>query len=424
MKPLLYLFSALLALPLFSQAQSNYKPGYIVNLKGDTVKGEINYQEWNSNPLSIEFKSGSNGAPQIYKATDVNAFGVTGLENYVSYTGPVSIDPIDVDHVSSIRDTSVTERTAFFKVLQQGKNVALYVYSDNLKTRFYIAEAPGYAPTELIYHIYLNNGTTSGGRTIEENTYMKQLFALANKYGVLTSSLQWDIEHADYSRDGILKVTAQINHSSKADLEKTSSKAPTFNLVAGLGANILSYKIPSAAIFYAAGGRANSSVGPLASFGINIFANPNTQKLQFRVEGTFTTAQFKSTYESKLSPYIPMQASFDQQIIGVKAQIIYNVYNTEALKVFLGAGAVFDYLHYTNKYFGSQAQPNSATDIAQNNPYNFSSNDGSLLLKAGVQFSEHWGIYAEYQTAIKLENDAYWDMSATIAQAGVNYYFK
>ncbi len=37
-------------------AQKNYVAGYIVNLNGDTIRGEINFQNWTYNPKSIEFK--------------------------------------------------------------------------------------------------------------------------------------------------------------------------------------------------------------------------------------------------------------------------------------------------------------------------------------------------------------------------------
>ncbi|MDB5026006.1 MAG: hypothetical protein JWP78_3761 [Mucilaginibacter sp.] len=36
-------------LPALSYAQSNYKPGYVITLKGDTLPGFIDYREWNSN---------------------------------------------------------------------------------------------------------------------------------------------------------------------------------------------------------------------------------------------------------------------------------------------------------------------------------------------------------------------------------------
>jgi hypothetical protein len=44
-------------LPFFSLAQTNYKPGYVVTLKGDTLRGFIDYKEWIKNPKYISFKN-------------------------------------------------------------------------------------------------------------------------------------------------------------------------------------------------------------------------------------------------------------------------------------------------------------------------------------------------------------------------------
>jgi len=43
------LFLAVIA-PAVLFAQSNFKSGYIVMPKGDTVKGYIDYREWDNNP--------------------------------------------------------------------------------------------------------------------------------------------------------------------------------------------------------------------------------------------------------------------------------------------------------------------------------------------------------------------------------------
>ena len=50
------LLLSLFLLPFFSVAQSNYKPGYVVTSKGDTIHGFIDLQAWDSNPTAISFK--------------------------------------------------------------------------------------------------------------------------------------------------------------------------------------------------------------------------------------------------------------------------------------------------------------------------------------------------------------------------------
>ena len=54
LKPLLF-FSILLWLPFILVAQGNYKHGYIVDAKGDTLHGFIDFREWISSPVYINF---------------------------------------------------------------------------------------------------------------------------------------------------------------------------------------------------------------------------------------------------------------------------------------------------------------------------------------------------------------------------------
>ena len=416
-------------LPLFSFGQSNYKPGYVVTLKGDTLRGFIDYREWNATPTSINFKTAiaDNKARKLTPA-EISFFNISGLEAYQRYTGPISMDVTDERRISNGRDTSFNTVTVFFKVLQKGANLALYSYTDELKLRLFVGERSTYAPVELVYRIYYNYGSETvnqqKGTTVNENTYMKQLFALANKYGVLDNNLQTDIEHSRYNNDDIVKIVSKINHISKDEYEKTHAPGgPKFNLFLGAAANIDNIKTATNSPFYAAGGRSATSVLPAVSFGINLFANPSTRQLQFRLEVGAAQSQYKSLYDSKVYPYIPMKASFNEVTFNISPQIIYNFYNAENFKVYGGVGVCFSTYKFSNPYLGSQSQPNSATDIEANNPYFFGTFDNAFLFKAGVQFSKHWGIYGQYLSSIGVSRNQYFLMTSVSGQVGLNYYF-
>ncbi|MBV8390239.1 MAG: hypothetical protein JO080_10605 [Mucilaginibacter sp.] len=212
-------------LPALSYAQSNYKPGYVVNLKGDTLKGFIDYREWEANPDAIDFKSLlTDKESKKLTPSDISWFNIIGLDAYKRYSGRISMDATEKDHVGNSRDTSYRDATVFLRILQKGKNLVLYSYTDNVKTRFYTGETPEYTPVELAYRLYYNysNDRVDGqkGVTVNENTYMKQLFALANKYEALNEALQRDIERANYTEDNIADIVSKINKISKTEYEK------------------------------------------------------------------------------------------------------------------------------------------------------------------------------------------------------------
>jgi len=144
------LLSLIILFPICSKAQSNYEPGYVVTLSGDTLHGYIDYKEWDSNPQKISFKKdiGSN-EKQEYSPKNAGAFEVTGFETYKQFAIWVSQDKLDVSELSKGIDSTKKRNTVFLRVLNSGKNVTLYAYNDDLKERFYIQEGNN-EPYELI----------------------------------------------------------------------------------------------------------------------------------------------------------------------------------------------------------------------------------------------------------------------------------
>jgi hypothetical protein len=58
-------------------SQSNFKPAYIIKHGGDTVKGSIDYRNWDKNPEKISFR-GSSGNTEDYLPLAINSFYVEG----------------------------------------------------------------------------------------------------------------------------------------------------------------------------------------------------------------------------------------------------------------------------------------------------------------------------------------------------------
>ncbi|HVW96449.1 MAG TPA: hypothetical protein VHA56_10825 [Mucilaginibacter sp.] len=212
MKRFLFLFLAF-GLPVISTAQSHFRPGFVVSINGDTTRGLIDLRGWDQNPDAIKFKKDKNSPVQQFTVDDINYFSIDKIKSYIKYTGRISLDNINENHVLDFRDTTFKVASVFLRILQKGKYLALYSYSDAIKTRFYIGEQPDYKPTELVYRLYydMDAVTETHGRTVNEDTYMKQLYSLALKYNALTPSLQSDIEQAGYRQYYINQIVKAIN---------------------------------------------------------------------------------------------------------------------------------------------------------------------------------------------------------------------
>lgn len=418
MRKVYFLFLTGLLVPFLSNAQSNYKPGYVVTSKGDTIKGFIDYREWDRTPSDVNFKKdAADNEAKKYLPADIAGFGITGLESYRIYTGHISMDPTAPDKVKTEaeRDTSFRVATVFMKELEKGPKVALYSYKDDIKERFFAGDAPGFEPKELIFRVT---------RTTTENTFQKQLSALALTHNELNDNLIVYIARSEYTESDILKIVSMVNHVSKADYDKNHYSGPTFNFFIGAGANINTTSPDPVGAAYAAGARSYTSILPQGSVGINMFANPATRRLQFRIELGIAEVKYKSLYMSKVAPYVPTEISYNELALSGSVQVLYNFYNADNFKVFAGGGIVFYKLNYSNIYFGSQNHDGSVDQVAANNPFFFEKGDNAFIVRAGVQFTKNLVITGSYQTPVNNTNGGYFRLSSTSAQVGLNYLFE
>lgn len=416
MKKLYYLAALILMIPFISKAQSNYKPGYVVNLKGDTLRGFIDYQEWDANPDAINFKKTLTGQAAKYSTDNAESFSIDKLESYIKYTGPISTDQTDPNKVvtDADRDTSFKVTTVFLKVLEKGDRLSLYSYKDDIKIRFFIGEAPGYGPKELVYRLT---------RTNTEYTYRKQLAGAALKYNELTDNLTELIGRAEYSESDILAIISKINHINKAEYQKNHYSGPVFNFFVGAAVNIITTSPSPEGPYYAAGGKSYTSFGPAGAFGINMFANPATRRLQFRIELSVAQNNYKSFYNSLVVPYVPTEVIYNELTLSLSPQVIYNFYNADNFKIFAAVGMVISHYDFSDIYFGSQNHDGSEANVAANSPFLFNTQDDTFLLKAGVQFMRHLLIFGSVQSNVAGTRGQYFQLSSNYEQVGINYIF-
>ncbi|MBC7400952.1 MAG: hypothetical protein H7289_13500 [Mucilaginibacter sp.] len=216
MKNIYTLLFVLSISPIVLKAQSNFKRGYIVDLKGDTVKGLVDYREWDNNPATVTFK-GTGGTGTNYSAENIKAFEVTGFVKFISATLPISQQQVDVNLTSNKNaDTAAIVKTVFLRNLTSGKVVSLYAYNDQIKSRFYVTEGVNKPIQELIYQIYYDENSTLKKIT----RYKVQLQYIANQNGATSVSSQ--IAGAGYTQTDLVKVIRAINGST-ADATTTEA---------------------------------------------------------------------------------------------------------------------------------------------------------------------------------------------------------
>jgi len=414
-----YLFT-LLSLCVLTQfnalAQRNLKPGYVVNLKGDTTKGYVDYKEWRLNPNRFDFKADLNrAATETYKLSNALAFGFDGFEHYKRYILSISQDKTDLSALSVGIDSSRVIDTAFLKVVSTGKHVTLFSYIDVNKERFFMSEGNA-QPAELIYQLYLNPQQTT--QMLKLNSYVRQLQRLATVYQPDNTQLMQQVLSAPYAAKNLQKIIAAINGQKQSASEEQSVR-----YFAGAGLNISNVNFSGQHVLTSA---SSSGIFPKLGAGIDVFLNRNVKAWVFRTELSFSGSKADMSYDGEANTPYTQHVKFKQYWAALNPQILYNLYNSKKTKVYLGAGL--------NATFATYADNGSRTDyyIKNSNTLLLSRDEPfsnpqevffSATTKLGFVLNNKIDLYAGYNLPTSITNYAQYSINLSSFQFGINYLF-
>ena len=132
--------------PLF--AQKNFQSGYVVLRSSDTLRGQIDYREWDVNPRRIVFEPQNGGQSMTYSVEDISGFGVAG-DSYEGYTVklyPYSMEPVVV--VNENFSSTPYEKAVFLRLITKGE-LNLLLYKDSTSTEYYFLQRKKEQPFQL-----------------------------------------------------------------------------------------------------------------------------------------------------------------------------------------------------------------------------------------------------------------------------------
>ena len=401
-----------LLLPLISYSQTNFKPGYVVSLKGDTLRGNIDFREWGKNPRQIAFKKDLNKNDIIiFSDKNTKAFSVAGLEYFERLISHISQDQVEMSNIKQGADTSYIIDTVFMRVLTKGPNITLFSYTDNIKTRYYLLEREKEYPEELIYRVYYSLENHSD--LVTENRYQSQLDHLALKYNLNNNKFETQISSCSYTETDLVKVAQVINGNTDKQFTPVRNSGSRWLLGAGVNSSVMSFE----GVLKFTG---QNSTYPKISAGFDLFPNKNTQQLFLRVELSLTAAKY-SFYNPNPDGY-SQSLELSQRTGSIIPQLIYNIYNQDRFKIFIDAAASVNVSSYNN-YKLVENFNNVAESSSPGFPglarfwYTF-------YAKTGVVLNKKWEIYVSYApSAIVTANYDTFAGTVVSYQAGLNYLF-
>jgi hypothetical protein len=406
---ILRLIAISILLQVHAYAQSNHKAGYVIKSNGDTLKGFVNYKEWIKNPPFIEFKSTISDKENIkFQPKMLQSFEVAGMDKYVSYAGPLSMDNNTFPDLPTQLDTTTVQDTVFLRVAYTGSPLQLLTYQDKTKLRIFVQDGSE-LPVELKYYRYYVDGST----TRASEKYKIKLMALALKYNRY-EELKNLIERTGFREEDLTKVLKRINKDD-SHLEANAISGSRF--FAGFAFNRTITEFNGQNQF---SGVSSTGYTPRINIGYDVFTNKHTQQLVLRgelslgyIKPRFSTANRLSTDNSQI------EYRFDQFTATITPQILYNIYNTDAVKVYLGAGAGFNYSIYSNNQLVKKGY-----DIMYTDYYELAKLWMSFPVQAGVTFNKKIEIFAQYVSPTAYTKYSSFSISNKTYGVGIRYLLK
>ncbi|HEY2581256.1 MAG TPA: hypothetical protein VGI43_05600 [Mucilaginibacter sp.] len=414
-------------LPLFSLAQGNYKQGFVINLKGDTLKGYIDLREWGSNPTSINFKTSlDKSSLQKFAVNDISYFEVTKITAYRQFITSISLDETNIQRVPDHRDTSSRMDNVFLKVEQRGKNVTLYSYTDDIKQRFYIYDTQVNRIAELTYRIYFVPNDKNNVTTVSQDAYKQQLLLTAQKFDTYNDNIKTLLEEANYNGDDLRLVCRKINNTSDKEEEAGKIKKPFVRFFADAAVGFNTINRTGTFPLYNSN-PSHSSATPKISAGINFYPAPQVGRTVLRIEAAYTSVNYETSgnLDYQYNPDLISSFSFVQHNFSLTPQLQYNVYNSDAISFYLNVGLSINFSQYTGNTVYDPYTHDTYTDFSGLNDRWL-----SVPIKTGIILKNHLELLLTYIPTVSISDnhagthqDFDYSLNYTSLQAGLGYIF-
>lgn len=232
-----FLFGVMVSAAAFGQLK--FVPAYFINNDGQRIACEIKDVDWESNPISFEYRTGQSESNQL-SISDVKEFGITNGSIFRRFTVNIDRTSDDPNNLTISRNPEFKSETLFLRLLISGKGT-LYEYYDRGLRRFFYQVDQGEVQ-QLIYLRFLGTATDKTGHYetgyIESNNqYKQQLFndLKCNDLG------QNDFANLNYERRSLMKAFSRYNKcqgGASGTVEKENAGGSThLTLRAGAASN-------------------------------------------------------------------------------------------------------------------------------------------------------------------------------------------
>ncbi|RTQ50153.1 PorT family protein [Hymenobacter gummosus] len=120
-----------LLVTLATQAQTNFRPGYVLPTEGDTLRGQLDFRGERRNSRLCRFRPAEGGAVTDYRPEQLRGYGVAGGAQYQTIS-------VKVLRQISATETDSLPQTLFAEALVLGPASLLYLHDPGDAARFFL----------------------------------------------------------------------------------------------------------------------------------------------------------------------------------------------------------------------------------------------------------------------------------------------
>ena len=331
-----YFLISLLALAgNYTIAQTNYINAFVINSRGDSISGRLDYRNWKNNPESIDFIDANNENKVLFPADIKGFFIPTVNESYASFDVEMDMLPGDADdaiNASSI-DSSVLKRKVFLLQLINSTSLRLYEFASNRKEHFYFLQN-GSTPVELIHHYIYNEPLK---QVQEVNSFRQQLGILFTKCPSVSSKM----DRLRFRKNEIQNLFFQYLQCSNPAVAVTVKKSDPlivkFGIIAGVGENKYNFQGANSTIV---DDNYSSNTTPLFGLYLDIGLPRNQNKWHIINELIYKDYKTSSSFErTSVNGYqLSQDVNFGFSYVQLNSLLRYMFPNKSAVRPLINVG--------------------------------------------------------------------------------------
>ncbi len=330
------IFFTILGVLLFqtSFCQENFLPGYVISSKGDTLRGFIDYRNWEKNPIKISFKERINDNKTIYTPMTIKGFGVSN-EVYESAIIKTETSPDKTNELISLRDLKISIDTTFLQSMIVGPK-SIYHYNNKIgKEQFYIKQDSAYEL--LVYKKYLKD---QDGKTIvaENRNYIGQLTIYLQGCSSIQSKLK-EIQYSKRSMENLFHFYYDCTQIGIKFQKKTPKVVTEIGVLTGMSVTTLKFSSNVTGFTYLLKANYKPSLNFTAGLFFDLILPRNQGKWSINNELVIASYKVNSRYNdyTNENKYTITSTSLDYTYIKINNLLRYK-FPIGNIKFYLNAG--------------------------------------------------------------------------------------